>query len=107
MNIEWSMTPVLMGIGFGFAASVIGAVLQYWFSVRKGIKSRNRLPGLILIVSGLLGLTGLLAIIISLFFGWTTQAILIGAGVLIGFFAGFLIMVLAWAAFRPAPGETR
>lgn len=87
----------LIGGLIGLSSAVIGALVQYWIS-RKGTEtSPNELPGCIYLVIGALGFTGVVATIFSLLWtGGVRTALVIGAGVFLGFFAGFMVMFVLW-----------
>lgn len=101
MVISQDVEVILIGLAIGFVSSVLGAMLQYWYYHRFGKTRQENFPGIIFLVSGLLGLIGLSIIIISFFTGWTKYAIYTGVGVVTGFFLGFIVMVMLWSFFSP------
>lgn len=97
LNLEW--LAILTGLGIGLLSSIVGAALQYW-ALKRSSEITFRAPNLILPVSGLLGVMGLVAILLSLATGWLRLALFTGIGVLSGFLLGFIIMVALWCALR-------
>ncbi len=97
MVISQDVEVILIGFGIGFVSSILGAMLQYWFSRRSEKTETTRFPGFVFLISGLLGLIGLCVIVISFFSGWTRYAVYTGVGVISGFFVGFVVMLILWS----------
>ena len=91
-----------IGIGIGIAIALIGGAVDYWLSrTHRNPRRTNHLPGCIMYVAGVLGFAGLLAIIISLILiGSVIPAIVLGAGVLLGFYSGFALLLLLYLVAR-------
>lgn len=90
------MSHLFIGGAVGFASAVIGGALQYRISSKKNDSPRAS-PGCMFIVAGSLGLIGLLMAAASLLLtGGIGLVLHSGIGVLVGFFAGFALMVLVW-----------
>lgn len=92
-----------IGFGIGISIAVIGGAIDYLLSKRRTNSLRtNNLPGCMLYIAGALGLTGLMAVIVSIIMiGRIGPAIVLGAGVLSGFYVGFaLLMILYLVAQR-------
>jgi protein-S-isoprenylcysteine O-methyltransferase Ste14 len=88
----------LIGLGIGFAIALIGGVIDYLLSLRKGnTQNKSHLPGCMLYVAGALSLLGIIALIVSLVLsGSISPAIILGAGVLSGFYAGFALLLIGY-----------
>lgn len=92
-------TPLLfIGIGIGFSLAVIGGSIDYWLARRNQYEQRERLlPGCMLYLAGALGAAGLIAIVVSLVFSRSIgPALVLGAGVLAGFYAGFALLMFLY-----------
>lgn len=90
---------LLIGAGVGFCCAVVGAILDYRLAARnrKANEAENgRLPGCIYIVSGSLGVIGIIVIFLSFLVHSLGRALVAGLGVSAGFFLGFLLMSLVW-----------
>ena len=95
-----------IGFGIGISIAVIGGAVEYLLSKRKtNSLQANNLPGCMLFVAGALGLTGLIAVVVSIIMiGRIGPALILGAGVLSGFYIGFaLLMILYLVAKRFLP----
>ncbi|MBK7893511.1 MAG: hypothetical protein WAS33_24355 [Candidatus Promineifilaceae bacterium] len=95
MNLQ----AFLIGLALGLVSAVIGAVVEYLIVRRHNEEAEEmeRLPGCMLLVSGGLGGVGLLAIAFSLLStGEVVRMLITGLGVTVGFFAGFVMMMLVW-----------
>ncbi|GJM43005.1 MAG: hypothetical protein DHS20C20_32870 [Ardenticatenaceae bacterium] len=102
MNLQ----AFLIGLAIGLVSSVVGAVVEFLIVRKRGDESEEteRLPGCMLLVSGGLGGVGLLAIGFSLLTsGEVVRMLITGLGVGVGFFGGFVVMMLTWFVFnRPS-----
>ena len=102
MNLE----SFLIGLVIGLASAIIGGIVEYLIVRQRGEQSQEaeRLPGCMLLVSGGLGGLGLFAIGFSLLTsGEVVRMLITGLGVGIGFFSGFVILMVAWFILnRPA-----
>ena len=103
MNLQ----SFLIGLGIGLVSAIIGAIVEYLIVRQQGTREAERLPGCMLLVSGGLGIIGLLAIGISLITsGEIGRMLVTGLGVGVGFFIGFVLMMLGWFVIdRPASEE--
>lgn len=87
----------LIGLGIGLTSAIVGAVVEYLIVRRREDQQMERLPGCMLLVSGALGGVGMLAIGVSLITsGEVVRMIITGLGVGVGFFTGFVLMMLTW-----------
>jgi hypothetical protein len=93
---------LLVGFGIGISISVIGGVVDYWLSGRKNNPHQSKpFPGCLLYIAGALVLIGLVALVISFILeGSIRPAIILGAGVLSGFYAGFTLLMLLYLFTR-------
>lgn len=89
---------LLVGFGIGISIAVIGGAVDYWLSGRKNNPHQSKpFPGCLLFIAGAFGLIGLVALIISFILeGSIGPAIILGAGVLGGFYAGFTLLMLLY-----------
>ncbi len=90
----------LVGLTIGFTSSAIGAIVDYRVMQRKDTAEESHTPGCMLIMSGILGWVGIIVVGISLFLQSFNRALIVGTGVLLGFFAGFLVMLALWFILR-------
>lgn len=104
MNLE----AFLIGLAIGSVSSIVGAIVEYLIVRQRGNESQEteRLPGCMLLVSGGLGGVGLLAIGFSLLTsGEVVRMLVTGLGVGVGFFGGFVVMMLAWFVLNRPSGN--
>lgn len=89
-------------MGTGLIIAFIGGIVEYFVSLRPSAQeSPRRLPGCLLYAAGGLGFAGLIAIIASLIVNkGVGDALILGAGVLSGFYAGFLFLFILWFLFN-------
>lgn len=100
MNLQ----SFLIGLAIGLISAILGAGVEYLIVRNRNEVETERLPGCMLLVSGGLGGAGLLATGFSLLIsGEVVRMLVTGLGVGVGFFSGFVIMMLAWFLFnRPS-----
>lgn len=98
MGLSQNFTLLLIGTGIGLAFAVIGGFAEYWSSLRtNGSKVQHRLPGCLLYAAGGLALAGIIAMVASFYFsGSIGSALVLGAGVLGGFYIGFACLFFLW-----------
>lgn len=98
MSLNTNLTLLIIGTGIGLGIALIGGVAEYWLSLRSDTADEPRkLPGCLLYVVGGLALAGLVSVIASfLFNGGIGPALILGAGVLGGFYVGFLLLFILW-----------
>lgn len=99
MNLSMEWSAILIGCCIGLLSSVLSMFLQYR-ALRQTPALKAKMPSLVLPVSGLLGVLGLGALLLSLFTGWLQFALLMGVGVLSGFCIGLILMILAVSMLR-------
>ncbi len=98
MSVSPNLTLLLIGAGAGLTVALIGGLVEYWVSMRaNGSAVQHRLPGCLFYVSGGLALAGIIAIAASVLFNRGIEpALVIGAGVLGGFYLGFAFLFALW-----------
>ncbi len=95
-----------IGVGIGLISAIVGAIVEYLIVRRRGNQQAERLPGCMLLVSGALGGVGLVAIGISLITsGEVVRMLITGLGVGVGFFGGFVLMMVGWFIFNRPTGS--
>lgn len=88
---------VLAGAAFGLLVSIVGAVLEYRIFLRKSDTPTRPHTSLLHLFGGVLCFLGLVAVVVSLV--WTDSiapALVMGIGVGIGFYAGFILLLMGW-----------
>ena len=97
-----NLTFFLIGGAIGLISAGIGAVFDYFVNQRRSLYAENGLPGCMFIVAGSLGLAGVAATAVSLLFTHSIQAaVVMGLGVLTGFFIGFatlFVVAVLWSS---------
>jgi hypothetical protein len=102
MNLQ----SFFIGLAIGLASAIIGAIIEYLIVRQRGDREAERLPGCMLLVAGALGGTGLLVVGFSLITsGEVVRMLITGLGVGVGFFSGFVLMMLAWFLFNRPSGD--
>ncbi|MEZ4595174.1 MAG: hypothetical protein R3D55_29120 [Chloroflexota bacterium] len=104
MNLQ----AFLIGLALGLVSAIIGALVEYLIVRQRSEQAQEteRLPGCMLLVSGGLGGLGMLAIAFSLLStGEVVRMLITGLGVTVGFFAGFLLMMLVWFLWERPSGH--
>lgn len=90
---------VFLAIGglVGITSSVIAFFLENYISRRRKNPDESRLPGCVMMLSGWLGVTGLIVTGISyLLSGSIRQALLVGFGILAGHTITFGVLAMLW-----------
>lgn len=95
MSQAW--TPVLIGGIIGVSGAAIGAIVDLWYSRRRGAEGAS-LGGFLLIIAGIINtLAGITALVLSFILtGSLRLGILLGLGVLAGFILGFILLAVIW-----------
>lgn len=95
-----------IGVGVGLASAIIGAIVEYLIVRQRQNQETERLPGCMLLVSGGLGGIGMMAIGFSLITsGEVVRMLITGLGVGVGFFGGFVLMMLGWFVLNRSAEE--
>lgn len=79
----------------GATSAIIGAILDFLLAQRRH-PDANRLPGCMILLSGALGVAGIVSLLAGLLLGVFGRALLMGVGVSSGFLLGFLVMTAMW-----------
>lgn len=98
MSFSPNLTLLLSGAVIGLGTALLGGFIEYWFSLRpNGNQAQRRLPGCLFYFAGGLVLAGAASLLVSFFvYGAFRPALTIGAGVISGFFIGFVILFGIW-----------
>ncbi len=98
MGLSTNLTLLIGGLGIGLGIALLGGVAEYRLSLRASADTgERRLPGCLLYVAGGLALAGIVSIAASLFSnGGIRPALVLGAGVLGGFYVGFIVLFIIW-----------
>ncbi len=98
MSLSPNLTLFLIGSGIGLGVAAIGGIAEYWVSLRGGDDERQRrLPGCLFYVIGGLAVAGVIGMVTSFLLGkGIMPALILGAGVLGGFYIGFILLFILW-----------
>ena len=97
MDQSSNLTLFLIGLAIGAATAVLGGVVDCALHLRRRRGPNPGVPGCLVYTIGGLILAGLIALITSLVLtGSLGPALVIGGGVLLGFYAGFIVLVVLW-----------
>lgn len=87
----------LIGLAIGVGVALVGGLVEYILHLRHDGEPRFGVPGCVVYVVGGLVLGGIVAIIVSLVYaGSIRPALVIGMGVLTGFYGGFAFLIALW-----------
>lgn len=96
----------LIGLAIGIVVALAGGLVEYILHLRRDEEPRFGVPGCIVYVIGGLVLSGIAAVIVSLVYtGSIRPALVVGVGVMTGFYGGFSLLVGLWfllESLRPA-----
>ncbi len=97
MFLNNSVNLFLLGLAIGGSVAVLGGLAEYVLHLRRDQSPFTGVPSCLLYTIGGLALAGVVALGASLVFtGGLVPALYVGAGVLAGFYGGFIIMVSLW-----------
>jgi hypothetical protein len=98
MSLSSNLTLLLIGSGIGLGVAVAGGFAEYWVSLRwEDSEAQQRLPGCLFYVIGGLAVAGIIGIATSFLLGkGIMPALIVGAGVLGGFYVGFIFLFILW-----------
>jgi hypothetical protein len=92
-----SLTYFLIGLALGSGVAFAGGIIEYVLHLRRRGQPRAGAPSCLLYAAGGLILTGIAAVGASLLAtGGIKPALIMGAGVLTGFYGGFILLVGLW-----------
>ena len=92
-----NLSLFLIGLAIGGAVAILGGVIDYALHLRRDREPRFGVPGCLVYTVGGLIVAGIAAIIFSFIrTGGPVPALLMGAGVMVGFYAGFIVLVALW-----------
>ena len=102
MSLSSNLALLIIGTGIGLGIAMIGAFSEYWRSFRSStVQKPYQLPGCMLFVIGGLSMAGIVSLIISFFLnGSIKPALVLGAGVLGGFYVGFGLLFILWLLIK-------
>ncbi len=104
-----NLTFFLIGLAIGGGSALLGGLAEYVLHLRRNGRPRPEVPSCLLYAAGGLVLAGVMALVVSLLAtGGLTPALIMGAGVMTGFYSGFILLVGIYfliEAIRPAAEE--
>lgn len=99
MDQSSNLTLFLIGLAIGAATAALGGVVDFVLHLRRQREPSFGVPGCLVYTIGGLILAGVVAIITSLILtGSIGPALIMGGGVLLGFYGGFIVLVGLWFA---------
>jgi hypothetical protein len=108
VNLSSNSSLFLVGLGIGFLVALVGGAVEYRLHLRRDQMPVARVPGCLLYTIAGLIFAGIVAVVASLFLtGGVWAALVMGVGVLAGFYGGFILLVVLWLAIdrRRAPAH--
>jgi hypothetical protein len=103
------MNAILFVIGLilGIGVAAIGGLVEFFLHLRRNREPRFGVPGCLVYTVGGLALAGLAAIVTSFIVaGSIVPALIMGAGVLTGFYGGFILLVGLWFLIDARTSQT-
>jgi hypothetical protein len=102
INLHTDTSLLFTGLLIGTSIALIGGSIDYLISRRRNkLHKTNHLPGCMLYVAGMLGFLGIIAIVLSLIISRSlSPALILGAGVLGGFYAGFTVLMIGYLVIK-------
>lgn len=105
-----NLTLFLSGLTIGIVVALAGGLVEYILHLRRNREPRFGVPGCLVYTVGGLILAGVVAIFASLILtGGIGSALIMGLGVMAGFYGGFILLVSIWLlleSLRPAADKT-
>lgn len=100
MTINVDSSLLTLGLGIGLVLAAVGGLIEFLLATRAAAPNQPReLPGCMLYMAGALALAGILAVLGSFLLNRSIgPALVLGAGILGGFYAGFAILFLFYLA---------
>ena len=115
MDQSSNLTLFVIGLAIGVGTATLGGVVDFVLHLRRQREPSFGVPGCLVYTIGGLIVAGVVAIITSLVMtGNIGPALVMGGGVLVGFYTGFILLVVLWfvrestraAADDPLPSDT-
>lgn len=103
-----NLTLFLIGVAIGVAVAIAGGLVEYVLHLRRNREPRFGVPGcLVYMIGGLIVAGGLACIASFLITGGIGAALIMGLGVMAGFYGGFILLVSLWLLLETlrAPAE--
>lgn len=101
-----NLTLFLIGLAIGIGVALAGGLIEYVLHLRRSREPRFGVPGCLVYTAGGLILAGIVAVLGSLILtGGIASALIMGLGVMAGFYGGFILLVSLWLlleTLRPA-----
>lgn len=92
-----NLTLLLIGLAIGGACALLGGLVDYLLHLRRQRAPRFGVPGCLVYMIGGLVVAGVVASVVSLITtGRLTPALVMGGGVLAGFYTIFMVLVGLW-----------
>jgi hypothetical protein len=99
MDQSSNLTLFLIGLAIGVGTAAVGGAVDFILHLRRQREPSFGVPGCLVYTIGGLILAGVVAVITSLVItGSVGPALIMGGGVLVGFYGGFIILVGLWFA---------
>lgn len=99
MNTSSNLSLFLIGLAIGATVALLGGVVDFTLHLRRKREPVFGVPGCLVYTVGGLILAGIAALILSLVTtGSLVPGLIMGGGVLLGFYGGFILLVLLWFA---------
>ena len=99
MDQSSNLTLFLIGLAIGAGTAALGGVVDFVLHLRRQREPTFGVPGCLVYTIGGLILAGIVAVITSLVMtGSIGPALIMGGGVLLGFYGGFIVLVGLWFA---------
>ena len=106
MDQSSNLTLFLIGLAIGAATAALGGAVDFFLHLRRRREPKFGVPGCLVYTIGGLILAGIVALIVSLVVtGSLSPALVMGGGVLVGFYSGFILLVLLWFVRDSARGR--
>lgn len=92
-----NLTLFLIGLAIGGFVALVGGFIEYVLHLRRNREPRFGVPGCLVYAVGGLIVAGVIALIASLILtGGIGPALIMGLGVMAGFYGGFILLVSVW-----------
>ena len=96
----------LIGLLIGVVVAVAGGLVEYVLHLRRKREPRFGVPGCLVYTVGGLIVAGMVALVASFVLtGGIGPALIMGLGVMAGFYGGFILLVSIWLLLETRPGR--